>query len=73
MYLEFGERPEKLRGKYLDVFEGVRSDILYTTKSDENSELGTTYLGRIDITRSDKIKAEERFRISEQGYTIGKY
>ena len=24
------------------------------------------------MTRSDKIKAEERFPMSEQGYTIGK-
>ena len=30
------------------------------------------YLGRIDITRSDKMKVEERFPISEQGYTVGK-
>ena len=30
------------------------------------------YLGRIDMTRLDKIKVEERFPISEQGYTVGK-
>ena len=30
-----------------------------TTKFDENSDLSTMYLGRIDMTRSDKIKAEE--------------
>ena len=43
-----------------------------TTKFDENSDLSTTYLGRIDITRASKIKAEERFPISKQGYTVGK-
>ena len=30
------------------------------------------HLGRIDITRPDKIKMEERFPLSEQGYMVGK-
>ena len=46
--------------------------MLSTTKFDENSDLSTTYLGRINMTRLYKIKAEERFPISEQGYTVGK-
>ena len=46
--------------------------MLSTTKFDENSDLRTTYLGRTDMTRIDKKKAEERFPISEQGYTVGK-
>ena len=33
---------------------------------DENSDLSTTYLGRIDMTRASKIKAEEKFPISKQ-------
>ena len=41
-------------------------------KFDENSDLSTAYLGRIDMTRLDKIKAEKRIPISEQGYTVGK-
>ena len=31
-----------------------------------------TYLGRIDMTGASKIKAEEKFPISEQGYMVGK-
>ena len=50
---------------------GVISEVFCTTKFDDNSELSTTHLGRIDITTSDEIKAEERFPISEQGYTVG--
>ena len=46
--------------------------MLSTTKFDENSDLSTTYLGRIDMTRLDQIKAEEKFLISEKGYTVGK-
>ena len=44
----------------------------HAIKFDENSDLSTTYLVRIDMTKSDKIKAEERFPISEQGYMVGK-
>ena len=43
-----------------------------TTRFDEYSDLSTKYLGRVDITRASKIKGEERFPISEQGYTVGK-
>ena len=39
---------------------------------DENSDLSMIYLGRTDISRVSKIKAEEMFPISEQGYMIGK-
>ena len=46
---------------------GVRSEVICTTKFDENSDLSTMYLGRIDITRSDKIKVEERFLYQNKG------
>ena len=49
------------------MYDGVRSEVLHATKFDEHSDLSTTYLGRIEITRPDMIKAEERFPISEQG------
>ena len=39
---------------------------------DENSHLSTTYLGKVDRSKNNKIKAEESFPISEQGYTMGK-
>ena len=35
--------------------DGVKSEVLSTTKFDENSDLSTTYLGRVDMTRLDKI------------------
>ena len=46
--------------------------MLSTTKFDENTDLSTTYLSRINMTRLDKIKVEEKFPIPEQGYTIRK-
>ena len=54
------------------MYEGIQSEVISTTRFDENSDLTTTYLGRIDITRNSKIKAEEKIPISEQGYTIGR-
>ena len=44
----------------------------YIPKFDENSDLSTTFLGRIDMTMSHMIKVKERYYIYEQGYTIGK-
>ena len=49
-----------------------RLKVISTTRFDESSDLSTTYLGRIDKTKASKIKAEERFSISEQGYKIEK-
>ena len=43
-----------------------------TTRFDENSDLNTTYLGKADRSKHNKIKAEECFPISEQGYAMGK-
>ena len=54
------------------MYEGVKSEVLSTTRFDENSDLSMTYVGRIDMIRASKIKAEEKFPISKQGYTIGK-
>ena len=58
---------------YLDMYKGIQSEIISTTRFDENSYLSTTYLGRTDLARDSKIKAEERYPISEQGYMIRKF
>ena len=70
--LDFGSMPHKLCEEYLDVYEGVQSEIVNTTRFDENSDLSTTYLGKSDKTRNDKLKAEESFPISEHRYTLDK-
>ena len=63
---------QKLREEYLDIYDRIQSEILSTTRFDENSDLCSTYLGRVDTTRASKIKVEETFPISEQEYTVGK-
>ena len=37
---------DKLIEEYLDRYEGVKSEILVTTRLDENSDLSMTYLGK---------------------------
>ena len=54
--VDFGDNPDKSRGEYLDMYEGYKLEVLSTTKFDENSDMSTTYLGRIDMTRARKIK-----------------
>ena len=43
---------------------------IYINRSDENSDLSTTYLGQTKVT--NKIIAEESFPITGQGFTSGK-
>ena len=54
------------------MYDGIKSEVLSTTKFDENSDLSTTYLKEINMASLDEIKAEEKFSISEQGYTVGR-
>ena len=70
--LDFGQTPDILKEEYLDIYKGIQSEILNTTRFAENSDLSSTYLGKSDRSKNDKIKVEESFSISEQGYTLGK-
>ena len=70
--LDFSIMPKILYEEYLDVYEGIQSEIVNNTRFDENSDLSTTYLGKSDKTRNDKLKVEESFPISEHGYMLGK-
>ena len=54
------------------MYEGIQSEVISTTRFDENSDLSTTYLDKVDTTRASRIKAMEKFPISEQGYMTGK-
>ena len=70
--IDFSDIPDKLKGEYLDMYDGIKSEVLATTKCDENSDMSTTYIGRTNMTRLNKIEAEEKCPISEQRYTVGK-
>ena len=71
--LDFGTTSEKLQEEYMDIYEGIYSDIVSSNRFDENSDISTTYLGMIENGgNQDKLKAEESFPISENGYTLGR-
>ena len=70
--IDFGSYPDITKARYLDVYEDVYAEMVYSSKFDENSDLSTMYLGKADMTRNNKIKAEERFPITGQGFASGK-
>ena len=56
-----GVNHETLKTTYLDLYEDVHVEMVYTNRFDENSDLSTTYLGQTKMTRDTKIQAEENF------------
>ena len=69
--VDFGAHSQNLQAEYLDVYEGIESDIESSSRFDENSDISTTYLGKIGQEESqNKLKAEELFPISENGCTL---
>ena len=47
--MDFGESPEVMRSRYMDIYDKVYAEVVTTTGFDENVDLSTTYLGRINI------------------------
>ena len=45
--LDFGATPQKLQ-EYMDIYEGIHLEIISSNRFDENSDISTTYLGRVD-------------------------
>ena len=70
--VDFGINPEMLKSNYIDMYEGIHTEIIYTHRFDEYSDLSTTYLGQTKMTRDTRIRAKEKFPISGQGFTSGK-
>ena len=65
------ESSGRSKEEYLDRY-GVKPEIVDTTRFDENSDLSTTYLGRINMTQDKDLMVEQRFPISKSGYTVCK-
>ena len=70
--IDFGLYPDIIKSRYLDVYEGVYAEMVYANKFNENSDLRMMYLGQTEMMRDTKIKAEERFPITGQGFASGK-
>ena len=61
-----------MKQDYLDTFEGVKSDAMYTVQYDENSDIRTTYIGMPQMRRQDELKGEQKAAITENCYTPDK-
>ena len=72
MNIDFGESPNVLKDKYMDVYEDVFAEVATTNTFDENTDLSTTYLCKIGMRWEDIMKAEGSFPISEQGFVMGR-
>ena len=55
---------DRLTEEYLDCYKRVKSEILNTTRFDENSDLSMTYLGKTNMIRDHKMVAEEKCPMS---------
>ena len=45
------ESPEIMKSSYMDVYDDICAEVVTTSRFDENVDLSTTYLGRIDMKR----------------------
>ena len=70
--VDFGFYPDVIKSRYLDVYEGVYAEMVYAKKFNVNSDVIMMYLGQTKMTRDTRIKAEERFPITGQGFASGK-
>ena len=61
MEWDFGPNHFLLKEEYLDVYEGIQSEIVNTTRFDENSDLSPTYLGNSDRSKITNLKQKSPF------------
>ena len=64
--IDFGESLEVMKSRYMVVYDNIYAEVVTTSRFDENVDLSTMYLGKIDMKREEVLKTEERFPISEQ-------
>ena len=69
--IDFSNVSEKLKSDYLDVYDSVYAEVINTNRFDEDTDLSTTYLGQVDMSRKTEVKAEESFAINAAGHTRG--
>ena len=70
--IDFDINSECLKMKYLDLYEDMYVNMVYTNRFDEDLDLSTTYLGWMKTNWDTKFKTEEGFPITGQDFTSGK-
>ena len=66
--VSFDSNTASLKQDCIHIFEGFKSDVMYVAQDDENSDIGTTYLGMPKMKRQDELKAEHKAPIAEDCY-----
>ena len=69
--IDFSGMSEKVKSDYLDVYDGVYAEVISTNRFDEDTDLSTTYLDQIGMSRKTEVKAEESFAMNAAGHTRG--
>ena len=59
--IDFRESLEIMRNRYMDVYDEIYAEVVTTSRFDENTDLSTTYLGRIDMKREEVMKDRGKF------------
>ena len=60
--LDFGATPQKLQEEYMDIYEGIHSEVVHSNRFDKNSDISATYSGRVNRENQHKLKAGESFQ-----------
>ena len=60
--LNFGNSPENLKADYLDMYKSIYTEVISTDRFDEDTDISTTYLGQVDMTRDTEVKLEKVFQ-----------
>ena len=59
--LDFGATPHELQEEYMDIYEGIHSEVESSNRFDENSDISTTYLGRVNKELQNTLKQRNHF------------
>ena len=62
--VDFSLYPDVIRSRYLEAYEGVYAEMVYTNKFNKKSDLSMTYLAWTKMTIDTRVKTEERFPIT---------
>ena len=64
---DFRDTCDRLKEEYLDWYEGVKSEVLSTNRFNENSDLSSTFLGRVNVARKIRLLQKRNFHYQSKG------
>ena len=67
----FDNMTEQLQEDYLDRYKGAQAQMHQVSQFDESSDLSTTYLNKVEMSREDALKAQEQFSLVDQSTAVG--